>query len=134
MADSADNKVLAGHQRDTNFVNNQGGQCRHSTIRNKSVYGVKLSHQKGSDSSNNKISSCDRQRVEGEGASYPDICSFAQKPVVTSQGFDEIKTPSQDGQRLKISHFIRESGWRRPRPLLRVNVAVVRHAGEVEKL
>lgn len=59
MADSADSKVLAGHQRDTNFVSNKGGQYGHSTIRDKSVYGVKMSHQRGSDSSNNEISSCD---------------------------------------------------------------------------
>lgn len=42
-------------------------------------------------------------------------------------------TPSQDGQRLKTSHFIRKSGWRRPRSLLRVNFVAVRRVEEVEK-
>lgn len=59
--------------------------------------------------------------------------SFASKLVVTWLSRDEIGTPSQGGQRLEISHFIRKSDWRRSRPLITVNVVIVRHVKEIEK-
>lgn len=95
----------------------------------KSVYGIIKSHQKGSDSSNNQYHHVTGRGVGGEGCSYLDFRTLARKLVVAWLGCDEIYTPSQDGQRLEVSHFIRESGCRRTRPLIRVNVVVVRRVG-----
>lgn len=66
--------------------------------------------------------------------SYSSSCFFARKQDVTWLGCDETDTPSKDGQRLETSHFIRESGCRGSRPLIRVNVVVVRRVEEAEKL
>lgn len=65
--------------------------------------------------------------------SYSSSWSFARKQDVTWLGCGEIDTPSKDGQRLATSHFIRESGCRGSRPLIRVNVVVVRRVEEVER-
>lgn len=54
-------------------------------------------------------------------------------PVATWLGFGEIYTPSRDGRRLKTSHFIRRFWLRRPRPLLKVNVAVFRRVQGARK-
>lgn len=66
--------------------------------------------------------------------SYSSSWSFARKQDVTWLCCDETDTPSKDGQRLETSHFIRESDCRGSRPLIRVNVVIVRRVEEVEKL